>query len=360
MSFLTNLPYPTVIEKLDYDDIKNEIIELFAERTADYELLESDPYSAIIEAIAYREMLLRARINDSVLSMLIPYAAGSDLDNIVALYGVERLKGEKPAAPATFTLSTPLAYDVTIPQNALFRSDKGDISRLTDNVKIEAGELTAEGTLELDEYVKTSEVKTELIQTPQPFVFQITQTDIFKNGTGIESDEAFRERAILSLSRFSTAGSAEAYKYWAKTINTKVEEVFISAQHDAGVVNLYLKTFDDDDITSEVSAKITGEKVRPLTDLVVVNMSVKKTLSVTAVIELFDLNRQKEIDDKIKSTKTRFDLGEDINLSYLYKTLHQEGVYRVTITIPEENIITADNEFYEITAWDLTYEAAAW
>jgi phage-related baseplate assembly protein len=295
--------------------------------------------------------------------MLIAYATGSDLDNIVALYGVERLRGEKPRANVDFNLSSELSVSVTIPAGTLFRSDRGDISMLLYGVTIPAHtapEVVTQGILELDEYVKTSEVKTEYIQTPLPFVVDAKQSTSYEGGADPEADEAFRERAILSLERFSTAGSEQAYKYWSLSASAKVEEVSVSKNHEAGDVMLYLRTSDNSDIADEVKGKLTGEKVRPLTDKVVVNMATRTTMSVSATIELLDMSRQTEIDKKIRDTRRRFSLGEDVNLSYLYKTLHQDGVYRATITNPPANKITADSEFVEITAWNLTFTQAVW
>ena len=103
MSFLKNLPYPGVIEELNYDEILRSVKGVFKTHLNDDEisLLESDNYSALLETLAYRELLLRARINSAVKSMLLPFAQGSDLDNIVAIYGIERLKGEKATLPTS-------------------------------------------------------------------------------------------------------------------------------------------------------------------------------------------------------------------------------------------------------------------
>jgi len=97
---LQNLPYPNVIEDLNFNELLKGIKTLFKGYLNDEEitLLESDRYSALLETLAYRELLLRARINESVKSILLPYASGSDLDNVVAIYGIERLQGEKPVA----------------------------------------------------------------------------------------------------------------------------------------------------------------------------------------------------------------------------------------------------------------------
>ena len=48
----------------------------------------------LIEVAAYREMLLRNRINIAARGQLLAYAAGTDLDHLAAFYGVERLAGE--------------------------------------------------------------------------------------------------------------------------------------------------------------------------------------------------------------------------------------------------------------------------
>lgn len=54
--------------------------------------LESDPSTRHIQADAYRELLLRQRINEAVLSTMPAYAKGSDLDNIALRYwGLVRL-----------------------------------------------------------------------------------------------------------------------------------------------------------------------------------------------------------------------------------------------------------------------------
>lgn len=47
-----------------------------------------------MEVCAYRELLLRQRINQAAKSNLLAFATGTDLDNLGALYDVERKEGE--------------------------------------------------------------------------------------------------------------------------------------------------------------------------------------------------------------------------------------------------------------------------
>ena len=90
---------PSVIEALDYEEIlskmKNELIRLDPTFTA---LLESDPAIKILEVAAWRELLLRQRVNDAAKANLLAFASQSNLDHLAAFYGVLRQKSEEDEA----------------------------------------------------------------------------------------------------------------------------------------------------------------------------------------------------------------------------------------------------------------------
>ena len=52
----------------------------------------------MLEAAAYRETLLRARVNDAARANLLSFAATTDLDHLAGFYDVVRLDGETDAA----------------------------------------------------------------------------------------------------------------------------------------------------------------------------------------------------------------------------------------------------------------------
>lgn len=92
---LSKLPAPNVIEKLDYEELLAEYVDDLVRRNPAYEkLLESDPAIIVLEVLAYRELLLRNRINEAAKANMLAYSSGSDLDNLAAFYGVERLIDE--------------------------------------------------------------------------------------------------------------------------------------------------------------------------------------------------------------------------------------------------------------------------
>ncbi|MFP3022824.1 MAG: baseplate J/gp47 family protein, partial [Wolbachia sp.] len=87
---------PNIIEKLSYEEIFSRMKEELVRRDETFSgLVESDPAIKILEVAAWRELLLRERINEAVKSNLLKFATGENLDNLAEFYGVERQKEEE-------------------------------------------------------------------------------------------------------------------------------------------------------------------------------------------------------------------------------------------------------------------------
>jgi len=107
---LSQLPQPDVVELLDFETILAErqayLISLYP---ADQQqaitatlALESEPITKLLQENAYRELILRQRINDAAVANMLAWAKGSDLDNLVANWNVQRLiiqPGDPTATP---------------------------------------------------------------------------------------------------------------------------------------------------------------------------------------------------------------------------------------------------------------------
>lgn len=95
---LSALPPPDVVEPLNFETIfatmKADAIAV-APELADALALESEPATKVLAVVAYRELLLRARVNDAARSVMLAFARSSNLDHLVALFGVGRAAGEK-------------------------------------------------------------------------------------------------------------------------------------------------------------------------------------------------------------------------------------------------------------------------
>jgi phage-related baseplate assembly protein len=80
-----------ITESKTFDEI---LVEIQEKMPANITLLESDPAAKILEIVAFREMILRERINNAAKANLLAFAGGGDLDYLAEFYGVERQDGE--------------------------------------------------------------------------------------------------------------------------------------------------------------------------------------------------------------------------------------------------------------------------
>lgn len=89
---LSRLAPPAVVEALDFESILGAMLaDLRGRDPAFSALTEADPAFKILEVAAYRELLVRQRVNDAALGVMVSHARGADLDQIAANYGVVRL-----------------------------------------------------------------------------------------------------------------------------------------------------------------------------------------------------------------------------------------------------------------------------
>lgn len=96
---LSQLPFPGVVETVDFETIyarrKARLLSLVpVEQQADYAAtleLDSEPMTMLLQENAYLEIILRQRVNDAARANMLAFALDGDLDNLVALLGVERL-----------------------------------------------------------------------------------------------------------------------------------------------------------------------------------------------------------------------------------------------------------------------------
>lgn len=96
---LSQLPDPDVVEQIDYEQILSErkayAVSLWpADKQAEIAAtlaLESEPLTKLLQENAYREMLLRQRVNEASLANMLKSAKSKDLEQLAANVNVERL-----------------------------------------------------------------------------------------------------------------------------------------------------------------------------------------------------------------------------------------------------------------------------
>ena len=264
---LSQLPQPTIIEELDFEEI---LIEVKAVMVAAY---PADQQAAVIaaQALAYREMLLRQRINEGAAACMLSHSTGDDLDNIAANLDTERL------------------------------------------------------------------IKTEATET----------TD-----AEMESDEALRLRAQAAFEGMSVAGPSAAYEYFARSASGKVADARASSPAPAEVIIAVLSTEGDGTASPEllaaVAEAVNDEEVRPLGDRVTVRSAEIVDYEIDATLYLYPGPESEPIINAADASLQKFlkqndkKISRDVARSAISAALHVQGVQRVVLNAPPDDIRISD------------------
>ncbi len=118
---LSGLSPPDIIETLDYEaivkDMRDDLVARFPLIVGVIDL-ESEPARKLIEAFAYRELGLRARINDAARAVLLATSYGSNLDHLGALFATARQESEDDERFRRRIQLAPEAFSVAGPEGA--------------------------------------------------------------------------------------------------------------------------------------------------------------------------------------------------------------------------------------------------
>ncbi|EOZ4926971.1 TPA: baseplate assembly protein [Klebsiella pneumoniae] len=276
---LSQLPKPIIIEELDFETVLVEVKALMvAAFPADQQSavaaalgLESEPLNIIAQAIAYRELLLRQRINEGVAACMLSHSTGDDLDNIAANLDTERL---------TITPETDTTDAVT------------------------------------------------------------------------ESDEALRLRAQAAFEGMSVAGPSAAYEYFARSASGKVADVKASSPAPAEVVIAVLSTEGDGtaspELLADVAEAVNDEEVRPIGDRVTVRSAEIVDYEINATLYLYPGPESEPIINAADASLQKFlkqnnkKISRDVARSAISAALHVQGVQRVVINSPVNDIKISD------------------
>lgn len=89
---LSRLPAPTIIEQLSFEQIFAAMVARVQTLMPTFDAtVESDPAVKVLQACAYRELLMRQDFNERLVSFMVAFATEGTLDHLAALVGVARL-----------------------------------------------------------------------------------------------------------------------------------------------------------------------------------------------------------------------------------------------------------------------------
>jgi len=304
---LAQLAAPDIVEPLNFEAILAAMLaDLQARDSTFTALVESDPAYKILEVAAYRELIIRQRVNDAARGVMLATATGVNLDHLAANFNVERL------------LITPADDDAIPPIPAVYESDAAFRARV---------QLAFEG-----------------LSTAGPsgsYIFHGLSADGDVKDIAVDAVEFHMDGDTIVIDHDAALASPEPGRV-AVTVLSRSGD----GTADAGLLAL-------------VDAAVNNESVRPLTDRVTVRSAVIVNYAVTATLYFYDgpssaavmAAAETALDVYIDAQKR---IGYDITRSGIFAALHQPGVQNVTLASPAADVVIDTHEAGYCTAVTLT------
>ena len=281
---------------------------------------------------------------------LLKYATGDYLDNLGVLTDTDRVAASAATTTLQFTLSAVQAVNIIIPAGTRVTTDAQKLYFVTtDLLTIPAGSLT--GTVKA-KCTSTGTAGNDIaagslttIVDPVPYVASVTNTVVTGSGADIETDDSYRERIHIAPEKFSCAGPDGAYEYWAKTANADISDVYVYSNEDAVVRIVPLMTggaIPGQEVLDAVAAVCSADKVRPLTDKVVVEAPTKISYDVNVTYNINAASKANagSLQTAVTAAVNNYiawqkeALGRDIDPSKLVNLMVDAGAEKVVVAAP--------------------------
>lgn len=168
--------------------------------------------------------------------------------------------------------------------------------------------------------------------------------------TTVETDALLRERIQLAYEGLSVAGPRNAYVKHARDADARVADVAATSPEPCEVVVTVLSTEGDGAATGElqdvVRDALSDEGVRPLGDRLTVQSATIVHYTIRATIYLESLPEAEPIVQSASERAAAYAverrrLGRDVNRSAITAALHAEGVKKVVLHEPADDILVA-------------------
>ena len=199
------------------------------------------------EALAQVVVAVYNTVNDACRQKMLRYARGEVLDALGENRDVERLTPTPATTTLQFGVSEAVASNIIIPAGLRVTGDFVHYFLTDETVVLYAGALSVEVTASAEnggeEYngIAPGVISKIVDVSDVPMIDYVINIDETTGGGDQEGDEAYRERIREAENRLSTAGPAQAYKYWALSANPLITDAVVES--DKETISRTLKTY---------------------------------------------------------------------------------------------------------------------
>lgn len=254
-----------------YEEIVHNIESDLGEK-----LHEGDEKKLFIKSLMPIIMALKNDINDTANQNFLENSREEKTDAIANSYfDTKRLKPTKASCSGKAVLSEVQKKDILIPSGTKITSDGIRIFEIKENYIVKAGQKEVDvklvSTSTGEKYNGILAGKINHIIDPIAYVSEIYNTEISKEGSDIEDDKSYRERARLEMESKSCAGPEGAYEYYAYSADNSISAVKVVSP-SPGTVRILVVVDNGESPSDEILKKVYDEcsprDRRPLTDKV--------------------------------------------------------------------------------------------
>jgi len=312
-------------------------------------LYPGDPVRLFLEAVALEICLARQEADWSARQNLLAYATGPRLDHLGALVGAARLPAFAARTTLRFSLSSALAFAVTVPAGTRATPDGQLMFATAASAVIPSGALFVDVSAVCQEFGAAGNgyVAGQIARLVDPlsWIAAVANTTQSLGGADAESDDRYRERIALAPESFSVAGPEGAYRFWALSAHQDIADVAVVSPSPVQV-RVYPLLADGglpgQEYLDLVEAAVNARDARPLTDQV----SVLPPEAVVCDVDLtWWLGRdsaalasmvQASVEAAVDAYRAwqRARLGRDHNPTELARRVREAGAKRVEIRAP--------------------------
>lgn len=177
-----------------------------------------------------------------------------------------------------------------------------------------------------------------------------------------ETDDDLRRRVQLYPEKLAAAGPRAAYEAHALDAHPKIIDAR-AVREVAGTVCVFIKAADgvpSEEILQAAQDYLSAETRRPLCDTVKVKAGRPKAVRIAARIRYesgpdLTLVKDKQLDDLKKMLEKNSRLGASVALSKIIGALDTDGVKKIEMASPVEDINCSDGEYIEISEISLEH-----